>query len=129
MKQHSLLMLILSTVLCLTLQSASAAEIKLTSQPAKCVSLKQGNICYQDIVMRWQASLAADYCLYHKIEPEPLKCWQAQDHGEYKFEFKFAETQQYVLRQQGQDEDLAQSSIEVKWVYKVRRNQFSWRVF
>jgi hypothetical protein len=107
----------------------SAADISLTSKPAKCVSLKQGNICYQDILMQWQASEVGDYCLYNQLEPEPIQCWQGNDHGQYSFEFNFAETQQYVMRQQDQSEDLAVATIEVKWVYKVRRNQFSWRVF
>jgi hypothetical protein len=129
MEKCSIFLLLLIGIGAFPIMPASAADLTLISKPAKCVSLKQGNICYQDIVMHWQSSEAADYCLYNQMEPEPIKCWQEQDHGEFGFEFSFAETQKYVMRLQGENKDLATSTIEVKWVYKVRRNQFSWRVF
>jgi hypothetical protein len=108
---------------------AYAGEFSLLSQPAKCVSLKQGNICYQDIHMVWQAPQAGDFCLYNQAESEAMKCWEGVDRGEYNFEFSFAESQHYALRAKQQQTDLASSSIEVKWVYRARRNHFSWRVF
>jgi hypothetical protein len=129
MEKCSIFILLLIGLGGLQVTPVSAADITLSSKPAKCVSLKKGNICYQNIMMQWQASEVADYCLYNQLEPEPIKCWQAKDHGAYSFEFSFAETQQYVMRQQDQSDDLAVATIEVKWVYKVRRNQFSWRVF
>ncbi len=128
-KKCSTILLLLIGAGCFPVSSVSAAEVTLNSHPAKCISLKQGNICYQKIHMQWQATEAADYCLYNQIEAEPVKCWQGMDNGEYSFEFSFAKTQHYVMRQQGKSDDLAISTIEVKWVYKVRRNQFSWRVF
>ena len=114
---------------CCFLTSVFADEVTLISHPAKCVSLKQGNTCYQTINLQWQAENKADYCLFNEAQGEALKCWSGQKQGEYVFEFSSAETQHYVLRQQGSNENLAQSSVEVKWVYKVRRNQFGWRVF
>jgi hypothetical protein len=114
---------------CLSSSTLQAEEVTVISQPSKCVSLKQGNICYQDISIQWHAPHASDYCLFQQQKTEPLKCWQGVNQGIYNFEFSSAQTQQYVIRQQGENEDLGHAVIEVKWVYKERRNQFGWRVF
>lgn len=123
------IILLLTGMGLLTVKSVLAVEINLASQPAKCVSLKQGNICYQEVHMQWSSSETADYCLYNQAQEKPLKCWQQMDSGEYEFDFAFPQTQQYVLRYKGRAKDLANAVIEVKWVYKARRNRFSWRVF
>jgi hypothetical protein len=129
MKKHAIIIVLLVSTGLLNGFPVQAAEMSLTSHPAKCVSLKQGNICYQEIQMLWQASEVGDYCLYNREQTEPLKCWQGMDHAEYNFEFNYPDSQQYVMRESHAQDDLATTSIEVKWVYKARRNQFSWRVF
>ena len=120
-------------MLCIILPLAPAANAErstLTSKPTKCVSLKQGTICYQDVLMKWQTEQKDDYCLYNQAQAEALKCWHQLNNGVYEFEFSYPQTQQYVLRIKGQNSTLAKTVIEVKWVYKARRNKrFNWRVF
>ncbi len=67
------IILFLTGTVLLTVTQALAVDINLTSQPAKCVSLKQGNICYQDIHMQWSASEIADFCFYNQEQTKPLK--------------------------------------------------------
>lgn len=129
MNKRFSIIILLSGVVGLLPLNMLAAEVILSSHPAKCVSLKQGNVCYQEVHMQWRSSEAADYCLLNHEQEKPLKCWQHQDHGSLRFEFEFPETQKYVIRKAGSEDDLASTVIEVKWVYKVRRSQSSWRVF
>lgn len=110
--------------------NVQAQSWSLVSQPTKCVSLKRGHVCYQDIRMKWQAPQAANYCLVKRGHAEPLKCWSQLTEGKIHFEFAETESQQYVLRRQGETDDLATAVIEIKWVYKARRKRdFGWRLF
>ena len=111
-------------------QSAELPGNRLSSLPSKCVSLKRGLVCYQQLNMRWQAADIGDYCIVQLETALPQKCWLQQQSGELAFEFISDHSQQYALRQRGSNIDLATVQIEVKWVYKQhRKDSFKWRVF
>ena len=122
--------LLLSVIGLTSAQIASAEDFTLSSKPTKCISLNAGLICYQKIQMQWQAPVIDDYCLIQLSSNRPLKCWTQQTKGQFKFEFADKQSQEYVLRRQAENVDLANTHIDVKWVYKSKyRDRLRWKVF
>ena len=117
------------TLLLVTGQNLFADTESLKVSPQKCVALKQGNICYQDIGIKWQSPEIGHYCLYLETRNEPLKCWENADSGQFSFEFSESDSSRISLRNENSNELLGESRIEVKWVYKSKRKSTSWRVF
>jgi len=117
--------------LCLILPTglARATDQQLSVSPGKCVTLKQGNRCYQDIDVRWQAPEAGDYCLKLATHEKPLQCWSNLKTANYEFEFVGRQTTMLGLIDAHSGKLLAQTDIEVKWVYRNRSRNLSWRVF
>lgn len=107
--------------------SAEAASLLLT--PRRCVALHQGQVCYQRVQISWSSFTAADYCIYQATRQEPLHCWRGQIQG--TFEFEFASDTSLVLQlKNSQQEVIAESSMEVAWVYKANtRRKTHWRLF
>ena len=110
-------------------QQSIAAELMLISKPAKCVSLKQGRTCYQDVTFRWQAPAVADYCIFKRDIEKPLKCWSRKRQGKLGYAFADRQNQHFILRKRGQEIPLATTVIEVRWVYKRRNERFGWKIF
>lgn len=99
-------------------------------QPKKCVTLRQGQICYQDVDISWYASINDNYCLYIEKEDKPVRCWQKSTKGHLSIEFQGEYTQKFLLRKEGDQKNLASTILEVKWVYKNQRNlRTGWRMF
>ena len=106
-----------------------AADLHFDVSPRKCVTLKQGNQCYQDIDVNWQAREKGDYCLIVSTQDTPLKCWIDQDAADFEFEFVGKQTALLSLVESKSGKLLQQTDIEVKWVYRNRSRNLSWRVF
>ncbi len=115
-------------VSCFSFATASESE-SLQLTPNQCVTLKQGNRCYLDLGIKWQAPGLGHYCLYLENRLKPLKCWQDSRMGMHHFEFSEAQSTQLSLRDEGSGTTIAVSQIEVKWVYRSRSRSTSWRVF
>ena len=109
----------------------SGAQTALISvKPGKCVALKRGNVCYQTIVLEWRAPDTADYCVYPEHRLAPLRCWTQSQLGRLRFEFASADSLRFELRKLGEPNPLAEAEVEVRWVYKRRRDRsFGWRLF
>lgn len=115
---------------CLPLgQPLLAMDENLQVTPSKCVALKQGNVCYLDLDIRWHSPEAGHYCLYLALRSEPLQCWQNSKQGRFSFEFAESASTRLELRDQDNGKLLGKSEIEVKWVYSSRRRAAAWRVF
>jgi hypothetical protein len=109
---------------------AKALDYQLIAKPAKCVSLNQGNICYQTISFHWQAPKESAMCLFQQEQEQPLKCWEQGGQGVYKHDFTSDRSLGYRLILQSNGSVLAETAVEVKWVYKGRKNnRYGWRVF
>ena len=107
--------------------SASKASIRL--KPAKCVSLHQGQVCYADVELNWQAHTTGSYCLLSTTQTEPLACWTSTAHGEFKGEVSSDTNVVFTLTRQGINTPLATAEMKMAWVYKKKRSSVSWRVF
>lgn len=105
-----------------------AAELR--ASPGQCVTMKQGQHCYQDIRLSWRAAEAGDFCLYLEGGDAPLHCWRQAGAGEFEHEFARRESRRYLLRRGDSGEVVAEALVAVKWVYQRRSNHgFGWRVF
>lgn len=107
---------------------SAQADPLLELNPQKCVALKQGNICYQQVKLIWSVLQKGNYCVVEKSQSKELKCWNNASQGSLDFEFAQDKTEQYALIDMDKKQTIAQQKIEVKWVYKNRRNS-GWRVF
>jgi len=108
---------------------AMASEPALEVSPGKCVTLKQGSQCYQDIEVTWQTGRPGRYCLTLSSQDTPLQCWTDRQNASYEFEFVGHESVVLGLIDQTTGKQLKESMIEVKWVYKNRSRYLGWRVF
>jgi len=99
------------------------------TSPQKCVTLKQGNDCYQDIEVDWQTEKPGNYCLILSSQELPLKCWSNIDRAMFEFEFVGNQNATLSLVESDSGKLLGQAEIEVKWVYRNRSRNLSWRVF
>lgn len=104
------------------------ADSSLQLKPAKCVTLKQGNTCYQELKLSWQADINGHYCVYNSNRKEPIHCWNNVSKGEYSFEFKGMQSINFQLFKMPKNIPLAKQHFSVKWVYKARPNS-RWRLF
>jgi len=120
---------ILSICLAIPIGLVQAADLHFDVSPRKCVTLKQGNKCYQDIEVNWQTKDKGDYCLALSSQETPLQCWTNQASAAYEFEFVGKQTAQLSLVEEQSGKLLQQTDIEVKWVYSNRSRNLSWRVF
>jgi len=115
-------------VLSILLLSVTHADTKLQLKPSKCVTLKQGKTCFQDVKVFWSSPQKGDYCLFNAEHKKALKCWHNVQQGGYQFEFESTHSVIYVLNETSNNTRIAQQTLSVKWVYKQRPNQ-SWRIF
>lgn len=98
--------------------------------PVRCVALRQGQVCYQNTVITWQASLNDDYCLYSTQSVEPIQCWSGKEQGKYELDFQSSVSIEYVLRSKANQKDIAKAEVVVSWVYgNKKRRRTSWRLF
>jgi hypothetical protein len=98
--------------------------------PDRCISLHQGQICYQLTTLSWQMPITSDYCLFQEGVEEPLECWDTADNGTFKIDFQSSTPVIYQLQEVGSNNVLASSTVTVSWVYKSKKRQRrSWRLF
>jgi hypothetical protein len=117
--------------LCLTsLVNANESQYGLTVSPKRCVALRQGQICYQEVTFEWQQTLTRNYCLVELPTQEVLKCWQQVQKGSFDFDFQYNQSTNFALREQGKDQNLSIVPITVSWVFKSsKRPKSSWKLF
>jgi len=112
-------------------QSAPVPVLKadIVLKPAKCVSLRQGQVCYADVELQWNASQSGNYCLQSSTQATPLLCWNAKRSGQFSGEISADKNVVFTLTAEGADSVLASAEMELAWVYKKKRTAVSWRVF
>ena len=111
--------------------NAPAAEaVLLQLKPNRCVALHQGQVCYQDVQLLWSAPRVGHYCLHQQNVAQPLHCWQSVSAGEFRYEFASDASVQLQLVDAQTKAVVAQTGLEVAWVYKANtRRQTHWRLF
>ncbi|WP_448569509.1 DUF3019 domain-containing protein [Thalassotalea ganghwensis] len=109
---------------------AHAQQISLNLIPEQCVSVHQGEKCYVDVVIKWQAQAAGDYCLYADSQQLPLQCWQASSAGHFEQEFVTHQNITFTIKPKGSDNPMTKKTLKMAWVYKKNvRSRMTWRLF
>ena len=107
--------------------SLAASKTELVLKPAKCVSLRQGQICYADVELIWNSTQIGDYCLYASIQDKPLTCWQKEASGQFSGELSADHNIRFTLKKG--NVIVGEAELQMAWVYKKKRSSVSWRVF
>jgi len=108
--------------------SRELAQLKVTPKP--CVALHKGQKCYLEVTFNWQHPKLSDYCLVNTTTNKTMKCWKQQDQGRFSFDFQSTLSNDFALRKQKSETNLARTSIPVAWVYKSsKRAKSTWRLF
>lgn len=116
--------------------SAAAADpqaVRLSVKPLLCVIDKDEAACTINFDVRWQSTLAAEYCLNDSARPAPLKCWPRADAGEHTQERVVSEDFTFWLSPPTGTERVAEAKIEVLRVgsddrRRERRTRHVWDV-
>lgn len=99
-------------------------------KPDKCISLRQGLVCYQRIRFDWSVAKSGDYCLIEESAMSPLICWTQLRSGSYITEFAASESKTYHLINKSTEQKVDQVTMQVSWVYRSkRRSRGRWRLF
>jgi hypothetical protein len=105
-------------------------NIGLHNTPQRCVALRQGQTCYQEVTFHWHQSQKGNYCLVELSTMDVLQCWQQTQSGKFEWDFQSSESQDFALRNQDKTENLAMTNITVSWVFKSsKRPKSSWKLF
>ncbi|NCP63741.1 MAG: DUF3019 domain-containing protein [Paraglaciecola sp.] len=111
-----------------TVQSAEH-EAWLDIKPQTCVSVHQGQMCYVQLIIHWQAGQSGEYCLFSSNQVTALQCWQSASQGNFVQDIATAESLQFSLKK-GQAMTIAEAELKVSWVYtKKQKSSLSWRLF
>lgn len=105
-------------------------EYSLKIEPEQCVAMRQGQLCYADVIMNWKAEDSGNYCLFSSLQPSALRCWSNSKSGKHEQEISSDENIIFSLKKQGSLNDLITQELEMAWVYdKSTRKNISWRMF
>jgi len=103
---------------------------QLTVSPKPCVALHKGQKCYLEVTFSWQHPKINNYCLVNATLGKTIKCWKQSAKGKFIFDFQSISSNNFALRVQASEVDLAQTRIPVAWVYKsTKRAKSTWRLF
>lgn len=110
--------------------NASKSHTYLSISPQQCIALREGQVCYQNVIIEWQTKQPGDFCLYVNSNSTSLRCWNNSNTGRLAFDFQSQQSVTYRLRAPNSDIDLATAQIIVAWVYgNKKRRRASWRLF
>jgi len=112
-----------------TADSAVQPDV-LMVKPNKCISLRQGLICYQRVRFEWSLDEVGDYCLIEEAAQSPLTCWSQLRSGSYVTEFASRENRNYFLINKTDRQRVGNATLQVAWVYRTKqRSRGRWRLF
>jgi hypothetical protein len=104
--------------------------VHLTVTPERCVALRESQVCYQNIVLKWQTDNKGDFCLFVEGSNNFLRCWSNLDQGRFEMDFQSKKSRRFVLRTKNDSAKIADAEVIVAWVYgNKKRRRASWRLF
>ena len=109
-------------------QLAAGAEkpvplIEFSIKPRLCVLSAEGEICQDQLEVKWSSPEVRSLCLYQKDKDMPLRCWENVTRGEYAFELSASSTTAFQLRDAGTQEALSKQEFRVVYEDKKYRSQ------
>ena len=105
-------------------------ESELVATPMRCIALRQGQVCYQDVTFRWHQAEIGNYCLVELSTLKNIECWSQVKTGEVSFDFQSDKSLTYGIHKMDKHINLSNVSISVSWVFKSsKRPKSSWKLF
>ncbi|MFT4653569.1 MAG: hypothetical protein ACI82S_001221 [Patiriisocius sp.] len=103
---------------------------ELVGIPLRCVALRQGQFCYQEVIFKWHQAEVGNYCLVELSSLNNIKCWSQVKTGEVDFDFQSDKSLTYGIRKKNEQINLSTTTITVSWVFKSsKRPKSSWKLF
>lgn len=114
----------------LVLPGAKADQVRLTVTPDKCVTLRQGQTCYQTLQIEFEAMTTGDYCLKIVGQPSAIQCWSDVNSAQHRYALASDRAVDFEIVN-GEQVTLAAVHVVVSWVYKQsrHRSRSGWRLF
>ena len=100
----------------------------LSVKPSSCITIREGRECFSPVTFNWQLDVTKDVCLVDIDKQKTVKCWQQAQSGRIKIDFKSDAKVTYQLLDQEQ-RILAETFVDVSWVYKASPRKRRWRIF
>lgn len=125
---NSPVVFIAAMLVLLCCRSVTAADAVLTVTPDKCVALRKGQVCYQNLRLTFETSRQGDFCLFAADQAQPLQCFSGVSSGEVIYPFASEQAMEFNLTN-AESMVLARAEITIAWVYKKSRNRNRWRLF
>jgi hypothetical protein len=117
------------------LQAAAADQppVRLNVKPLLCVLDKNATSCAVSFDIRWESTLAGEYCLNDEAQALPLRCWPSALSGEHRQDRLVTQEFVFWLSPPAGTERVAQAKIEVLRVgstdrRRERRSRHVWDV-
>jgi hypothetical protein len=111
-------------------QGNNVKENELVGIPERCVALRQGQVCYQEVIIKWHQAEMGNYCLVELSSLNNIKCWSQVNTGEVNFDFQSDTSLTYGIRKKDEQITLSTITITVSWVFKSsKRPKASWKLF
>ena len=105
-------------------------EVQLKAEPNRCITLHQGQVCYQQVTFSWQTPNDGQFCLHSELSQTALTCWQGATQTGYNYTFEASESTYFEIRPKGEDQVLGRIKVQVAAVYKTStRSHSRWRLF
>ena len=102
----------------------------LSVEPARCIALQQGQLCFADLKFKWTTEGEGEFCFFENEKSKPLICWQGNTVTSYERKIKSRKNIKYEIRSMPSNESLAQVQVKISWVYKSNNSSTSrWRLF
>ncbi len=118
------------TVILLCTVGLPVHAVELNVKPNRCITLHQGQLCYQKLNFQWQTAGTTQYCLYRADLDGPLLCWEGDDMQQFRYTFESPQGTDFYLVNEDSGEELARITIAVAWVYKSgKKVSTGWRLF
>ncbi|MBL4942329.1 MAG: DUF3019 domain-containing protein [Colwellia sp.] len=115
-------------------EQVKVQSVKLTVSPKQCIAMQQGQSCYLQVNVTFQANILDDYCLYLSTQPTALQCWKKVKQAEYSYAFDSNIDVEFFIKTQAkmpkQANLLAQAKVKIAWVHEKKgKPRMSWRLF
>jgi len=105
-------------------------SITLSLKPKECVVFKEGDKCYANIKVKWNASGSGSFCLFRTPGDVKLECWKGVSEGRFTEELVMDESVDYYVVRADNSEILIRKTLHLSWVYKKSsRPEHTWRLF
>lgn len=109
---------------------ADPPPIQLQVKPQRCISLHEGQVCYQKLTFSWQTPGRGEFCLHDTQASVVLTCWRGDEKTQHEYEFESRESADFAISYKGREEALVKVKVQVASVYKSpERSNSRWRLF